>query len=369
MRRPCILRVMWTSAHALSLTKAQRADLEALVRSGRTPQRVAARAMIVLAAGKGQPVNAIAKEFAVSRPTVYLWRDRFQQAGVLGLMKDAPRPGRKRALSPDKVHAIVDATLRTTPPDATHWSVRTMAKAQGVSHAMVHRIWRAHGLQPHRVETFKLSRDPDFVKKLRDVVGVYLNPPEKALVFCVDEKPQVQALDRTAPVLPLRPGIPARQTHDYIRHGTTNLFAALNILDGTVLAHCAPRKRHTEFLTFLNRLDRAVPKRRQIHLILDNYSTHTHPKVEAWFAARPRYHRHFVPTSASWLNMIERWFAEITRKRIRRGTFRSLPDLIRAIEEYVTHHNRHAQPFIWTATAARILKKVRHCKEALETAH
>lgn len=364
-----MLRAMWQPAEALSLTPAQRADLEALVRSGKTPQRVAARAMIVLAAGDGKPIHAIAKEFDVSRPTVYLWRDRFQQAGVLGLMKDAPRPGRRQALTPEKVEAIVDATLHTLPPDATHWSVRTMAKAHGVSHAIVHRIWRAHGLQPHRVETFKLSRDPDFVKKLRDVVGVYLNPPDKALVFCVDEKPQVQALDRTEPVLPLRPGIPARQTHDYIRHGTTNLFAALNILDGKVLTRCAPRKRHTEFLAFLNQLDRSVPKRREIHLILDNYSTHTHPQVEAWFAEHPRYHRHFVPTSASWLNLVERWFAEITRKRIRRGTFRSLPDLIRAIEEYVTHHNRHAEPFIWTATAASILKKVRHCKEALETAH
>lgn len=360
---------MWKSAPALSLSSSQRADLDALVRSGKTPQRVVARAMIVLAAADGKPVNAIAQEFGVSRPTVYLWRDRFQQAGVLGLVKDAPRPGRRPALPATRIAAVVEATLQTTPPDATHWSVRTMAKAQGVSHAVVHRIWRAHGLQPHRVETFKLSRDPHFVKKLRDVVGVYLQPPDKALVFCVDEKPQVQAVDRTEPVLPLRAGIPARQTHDYIRHGTTNLFAALNVLDGTVLARCAPKKRHTEFLAFLQQLDRAVPKRRQIHLILDNYGTHTHPKVEKWFTAHPRYHRHFVPTSASWLNLVERWFADITRKRIRRGTFRSVPDLIRAIEEYVTHHNRHAEPFIWTATAATILRKVRHCKEALETAH
>jgi transposase len=360
---------MWKSAPALSLSQSQRADLDALVRSGKTPQRVVARALIVLAAADGKPVNAIAQEFGVSRPTVYLWRDRFQQAGVLGLVKDAPRPGRRPALPATRIAAVVEATLQTTPADATQWSVRTMAKAQGVSHSVVHRIWRAHGLQPHRVETFKLSRDPDFVKKLRDVVGVYLHPPDKALVFCVDEKPQVQALDRTEPVLPLREGIPARQTHDYIRHGTTNLFAALNVLDGTVLARCAPKKRHTEFLAFLQQLDRAVPKRRQVHLILDNYGTHTHPKVEAWFTAHPRYHRHFVPTSASWLNLVERWFAEITRKRIRRGTFRSLPDLIRAIEEYVTHHNRHAEPFIWTATAATILRKVRHCKEALETAH
>jgi transposase len=287
----------------------------------------------------------------------------------VGLLRDAPRPGRRAALPPERIAQVVEATLQTTPADATHWSVRTMAKAQGVSPAMVHRIWRGHHLQPHRVETFKLSRDPDFVKKVRDVVGVYLHPPDKALVFCVDEKPQVQALDRTEPVLPLRPGLPARQTHDYVRHGTTNLFAALNVLDGTVVARCAPKKRHTEFLAFLQQLNRAIPSRRTVHLILDNYGTHTHPKVEAWFAAHPRYHRHFVPTSASWLNLIERWFAEITRKRIRRGTFRSVPDLIRAIEDYVTHHNRHAEPFVWTASAATILRKVRHCKEALETGH
>lgn len=360
---------MWHPADALPLSSAQRADLNALVRSGKTPQRVVARALIILAAADGQPINAIARACGVSRPTVYLWRDRFQRAGLVGLLKDAPRPGRRPALAPEAIAQVVEATLHTTPLDATHWSVRTMATAQGLSHAVVHRIWRAHGLQPHRVETFKLSRDPEFVKKLRDVVGVYLHPPDKALVFCVDEKPQVQALDRTEPVLPLRPGIPARQTHDYIRHGTTNLFAALNVLDGTVLARCAPRKRHTEFVAFLQQLNRAVPKRGDIHLILDNYGTHTHPKVEDWFAAHPRYHRHFVPTSASWLNLVERWFAEITRKRIRRGTFRSLAELIRAIEEYVAHHNRHAEPFIWTATAALILRKVRHCKEALETAH
>ena len=353
---------MWKPAEALALSAAQRADLDTLVRSGKTPQRVVARAMIILAAAEGTAINAIARQFGVSRPTVYLWRDRFRQAGIVGLVKDAPRPGRRRGVPPDKVKAVVDATLHTTPPDATHWSVRTMAKAQGLSHAVVHRIWRAHGLQPHRVETFKLSRDPDFVKKLRDVVGVYLHPPAKALVFCIDEKPQIQALDRTEPLLPLHAGIPARQTNDYIRHGTTNLFAALNVLDGTVLARCAPRKRHTEFVAFLQLLNRSIPAGPEVHLILDNYGTHTHPTVDEWFAAHPRYHRHFVPTSTSWLNLIEHWFAEITRKRIRRGTFHSVPDLIRAIEEYVTHHNRHAQPFIWTATAATILRKVRHCK-------
>ena len=241
---------MWKPAAAVSLSSSQRTALEALVRGGKTPQRVAARAMIVLAAAEGRPINAIAQKFGVSRPTVYLWRDRFEAGGVLGLVKDARRPGRLPALSPKKIAAVVEATLQTTPPDATQWSVRTMAKAQGLSHAVVHRIWRAHGLQPHRVETFKLSRDPEFVKKLRDVVGLYLHPPDKALVFCVDEKPQVQALDRTEPVLPLRRGIPARQTHDDVRHGTTNLCAALTVLDGTVLARCAPKKRHAEFSPF-----------------------------------------------------------------------------------------------------------------------
>jgi DDE superfamily endonuclease/Winged helix-turn helix len=244
------------------------------------------RALIVLAAGSGQAINAIAKEFQVSRPTVYLWRERFEQAGVLGLVKDAPT-GTSEGVAPEKDpsdrgrHVAHHAAGCDALERAHH------GQGPGVSHAIVHRIWTAHGLQPHRVETFKLSRDPDFVLKLRDVVGVYLHPPDKALVFCVDEKPQVQALDRTEPVLPLRPGIRARQTHDYVRHGTTNLFAALNILDGTVLARCARRKRHTEFLAFLEQLDRSVAKRRKIHLILDNYSTHRHPNVEAWFAARP----------------------------------------------------------------------------------
>jgi len=360
---------MWSPAAPLRLTRKQQSDLEMLVGQGKTPQRVALRAMIVLASAEGKAVNAIAHELSVARPTVYLWRRRFEQAGVQGLLKDAPRAGRRPALTPQQIATVVEATLHTVPPDATQWSVRTMAKARGLSHAMVHRIWRAHNIQPHRVETFKLSRDPDFVRKLRDVVGVYLHPPDRALVFCVDEKPQIQALDRTQPLLPLRPGIPARQTHDYKRHGTTTLFAALNVLDGTVLAQCHPRKRHEEFLAFLTRLHQTIPARRQVHLILDNYGTHTHPTVEAWFAAHPRYHRHFVPTGASWLNLVERWFAEITRKRIRRGTFRSVPDLIRAIDDYVTHHNRHPEPFIWTAPATSILRKVRHCKEALETRH
>jgi transposase len=244
-----------------------------------------------------------------------------------------------------------------------------MARVHGVSAATVQRIWQAHGLQPHRVATFKLSRDPDFVRKLRDVVGLYLNPPDRALVLCVDEKSQIQALDRTQPSLPLRPGLAARQTHDYVRHGTTTLFAALNALDGTVIGCCQPRHRHIEFLAFLERVDRAVPRRREIRLVLDNYGTHKHPRVQAWFAARPRYHLHFTPTGASWLNLVDRWFAEITRKRLRRGAFRSVKDLERAIQQYLRENNKHPRLFIWTATAASIMRKIKHCKEALETVH
>jgi transposase len=321
----------------------------------------------VLGAAEGTPNNQLAKELGISRPTVLLWRERFAQAGVEGLLKDAPRPGRRRKFSAAKVEAIVNATLHTTPKDATQWSVRTMAKAQRVSPATVQRVWHAHGLQPHRVERFKLSSDPDFVRKLRDVVGLYLNPPDKALVLCVDEKSQIQALDRTQPALPLRPGIPARHTHDYVRHGTTNLFAALSLLDGSVIGTCYPNHRHTEVLAFLGQIDRSVSRRREVHLVMDNYGTHTHPKVQAWFAAHPRYHVHFVPKGASWLNLVERWFAEITRKRIRRGSFMSVPALEKAIRSYLREHNKNPRPFIWTASASSILRKVRRCKEALET--
>lgn len=360
---------MWKSAEALAVSVEDREWLMGLVRRGNTPQKVALRARVVLGAAAGQSNNSLAQELGISRPTVLLWRARYAATGILGLLKDAPRPGRRKRIGAAKVEAIVHSTLHRAPPDATHWSVRTMARTQRVSPATIHRIWQTHGLQPHRTETFKLSRDPDFVRKLRDVVGLYLNPPDKALVLCVDEKGQIQALDRTQPVLPLRPGIPARQTHDYVRHGTTTLFAALNVLQGTVIGTCLPRQRHVEFLAFLEKIERSTPRRRQIHMILDNYGTHTHPKVQAWFAAHPRYHLHFTPTGASWLNLVERWFAEITRKRIRRGTFRSVAALTQAIREYLREHNKHPRPFIWTATASNIMRKIKHCKEALETGH
>jgi len=360
---------MWTSAEALPLGSPDRELLEALVRGRNTAQKMVLRARIVLGAAEGHSNNRLAKQLGITRPTVLLWRKRYVQAGVSGLLKDAPRPGRRRRIGAGQVEAIVKATLHTTPRDATHWSSRSMAHAHRVSEATVRRIWRAHGLQPHRTQTFKLSRDPDFVRKLRDVVGLYLNPPDKALVLCVDEKGQIQALDRTQPVLPLRPGIPARQTHDYLRHGTTTLFVALNVLEGTVIGTCLPRQRHVEFLQFLERVERSTPRRRDIHMILDNYGTHTHLKVQAWFAAHPRYHLHFTPTGTSWQNLVERWFAEITRKRIRRGTFRSVAELTQAIYQYVRENNNNPRPFIWTATASNILRKIKHCKEALDAGH
>lgn len=360
---------MWKPAKALAVAPEDRALLEGLVRGRNTAQKVALRARIVLCAAEGQSNAGLAKQLGVTRPTVLVWRRRYAKAGVAGLLKDAPRPGRRKRIGAQQVAAIVNATLHTTPRAATHWSTRSMARAQGVSEATVRRIWHAHGLQPHRTETFKLSRDPHFVRKLRDVVGLYLNPPDKALVLCVDEKSQIQALDRTQPSLPLRPGIPARQTPDYVRHGTTTLFAALNVLDGTVIGHCQPRHRNTEFLAFLERVDRVVPRRREIHLILDNYGTHKHPRVQEWFAARPRYHLHFTPTGSSWLNLVDRWFAEITRKRIRRGAFRSVRELERAIYQYLRENNKHPRPFIWTATASTIMRKIKHCKEALDAGH
>ena len=369
MRPSYAVATMWKPATALRVPRRDRELLGFLSRAPKTPQRLAMRARIVLGAAAGRSINGLARELAVTRPTVLLWRRRYREAGVDGLLKDAPRPGRKKVILARKVAALVNATLHTTPTGATHWSTRTMARAQGVSEATVRRIWQAHGLHPHRVKTFKLSRDPEFVKTLRDVVGLYLNPPAKALVWCVDEKSQIQALDRTQPALPMRAGCAATRTHGYVRHGTTTLFAALNVLEGTVIGSCKPRHRHQEFLEFMTAVDRTVPRRREIHLILDNYGTHTHPTVTAWFAAHPRYHLHFVPTRSSWLNLVERWFAEITRKQIRRGTYRSVNQLIRAILRYLHQNNENPRPFVWTASAVTILRKVRHCQEALDAAH
>jgi transposase len=360
---------MFAPAKALHLDENQRKRLKQLADSGKTPQKIAMRARIVLGAGEGRANHAIAKELGISRPTVLLWRERFAERGVPGILKDAPRPGRRKGITPEVVKRVVDATLHTTPPGETHWSVRTMAKAQELSRMTVQRIWKQHRLRPDLLENFKFSNDPLFVEKLRDVVGLYLNPPEHALVLSVDEKSQIQALDRTQPLLPLRPGIPARQTHDYKRHGTTTLFAALNMLDGSVIGQCLPRHRAKEFVKFLKQIDEQTPADLDLHLIVDNYSTHKSPPVKRWLAKHPRFHLHFIPTGSSWLNMVERWFGQITQKRIRRGTFKSVPQLIAAIMEYLQHHNADPKPFVWTKDADMILANINRCKEALGTAH
>jgi transposase len=360
---------MWKPTAALPMSLEQKRTLEAWVRARNTPQTVALRARICLLASEGMPNNAIAKRLETSRPTVLLWRKRFKERGVLGLSEEAPKGPSKRRLSRSKVDEIVQATLHTKPPGATHWSVRTMAKAQGVSHSTVTRIWQAHGLKPHRVKTFKLSKDKRFVEKLTDVVGLYLNPPDKAMVLCVDEKSQIQALDRTQPGLPMKKGRCGTMTHDYKRNGTTTLFAALNVLDGTVIGSCYPRHRHEEFLKFLRKIDRETPDGMNLHLIVDNYGTHKHPNVKTWLSKHKRFHLHFIPTSSSWLNLIERWFGKITQKRIRRGVFHSVPDLIAAIEEYIGLNNQDPKPFVWTKKVDEIIRKVNRCKAIMETLH
>lgn len=356
-------------AKPLIISEADRKTLATWIKAPTSPQRVVMRARIVLLAAEGKPNKHIAVEMSVSRPTVLLWRERFAKGGAAALLEDAPGRGRKPSIPAEKVKQIVDATTQTTPEGATHWSRRTMAKAQGVSSTTVHRIWDAHGLQPHRVQIFKVSRDKRFVEKLTDVVGVYMNPPDKAVVLCVDEKSQIQALDRTQPSLPMKKGRCGTMTHDYKRNGTTTLFAALNVLDGTVIGDCYSRHRHTEFLKFLRKIDRETLPELDLHLILDNYGTHNHPKVKAWLAKRPRFNLHFTPTSASWLNLVERWFRELTEKRLRRGVFRSVPALITAIEEYIRVNNTTPKPFVWTASVEKILGKVNKYKAILETLH
>ena len=360
---------MKNAATPLSMSVEQRSRLEAWVRAKTTAQRVVFRSRICLLAADGLSNTAIADQMNTSRPTVLLWRKRFQEQGPAGLAQNTPKGPSPKRLDRDKVRAIVEATLHSVPSDATHWSTRTMAEAQGVSNATVARIWKAHGLQPHRVKTFKLSKDKRFVEKLTDVVGIYLDPPDKALVLCVDEKSQVQALDRTQPGLPLKKGRCGTMTHDYKRNGTTCLFAALNVLEGTVIGSCYPRHRNIEFLKFLRRINRETPKKLDLHLILDNYGTHTHPNVKKWLEKHSRFHLHFTPTSSSWVNLIERWFAEITRKRIRRGVFKSVPDLIAAIDDFIKSHNENPTTFVWTKKVDQILDKVNRCKAVMETLH
>jgi transposase len=358
---------MTAPALPLSMTDGQREVLETLVRSHTAPVRQVRRAQVLLLAGEGVPNVEIAERCEVSRPTVLAWRKQFQTQGLTRFGEVAKGRGAKPTIPEQTIAQIVQLTTQTTPEGATHWSVRAMAKRVGVSPASVQRIWSQLGLKPHLVQTFKVSTDPRFSEKLVDVVGLYLNPPDKAMVFCFDEKSQVQALDRTQPSLPLKPGRAGTMTHDYKRHATTTLFAALDVVTGTVIGKCFNRHRHDEFLRFLRLVDTQVPRGLQVHMILDNYGTHSHPDVKTWLAKHPRFHLHFTPTSSSWLNMVERFFATITDKAIRRGVFHSVNDLITAIEEYLHVHNNDPVPFVWTATAEDILAKVARARTKLKT--
>ncbi len=353
-------------AAALELTAGQRGTLERLGGARSAPHQQVQRAQVLLLAGEGVANIDIAQRVGVSVVTVRAWRERFARAGLADLGVVRAGRGRKAEISQEQVEAIVHATLHEKPPGETHWSCRSMADAKGVSPATVQRIWSARDLKPHKVKTFKLSNDKRFEEKLIDVVGLYLNPPENAIVMCMDEKSQIQALDRTQPSLPMKPGRAGTMTHDYKRNGTTTLFAALDVLSGEVIGSCLPRHRHTEFLKFLRTIDREVPKGLQIHLILDNYGTHKHENVNKWLAKHPRFHLHFIPTSSSWLNMVERWFGKLTDKAIRRGVFHSVPDLIAAIETYLQANNTNPEPFVWTATTQEILAKVRRGRIALD---
>ena len=356
------------SAPRITLSDEQRAILSRWSRGRSTPVRLMQRAKIVLLAAEGKMNKDIASELGIMPNTVVRWRQRFFDGGLAAIEKDRPRGGRKPTQRDAVARKIIEMTTQTRPANATHWSGRTLAAALGIDKSMVWRVWKANGLKPHLSRTFKVSNDPQFVEKVIDVVGLYLDPPDRALVFCVDEKSQIQALDRTQPGLPLKKGRCGTMTHDYKRHGTTTLFAALELAEGTLIGQCMPRHRHQEFLKFLRLLDAQTPAELDLHLILDNYCMHKHAKVEAWLKRHPRFHLHFTPTSSSWMNLIERWFREITDKRIRRGAFRSVRELRKAIMEYIDYHNASPKPFVWTAPAERILEKVRRAREVLKNA-
>lgn len=355
----------------LSLSDDERQTLQQWARRPKSAQRLALRAGIVLACASGLTNTAVARQMRVTLPTVGKWRSRFLEDRLEGLV-DEPRPGAPRSITDRQVEEVITRTLESKPEAATHWSTRGMAEVTGLSRSAILRIWHAFGLQPHRTATFKLSSDPLFVDKVRDVVGLYLSPPDRAIVLCVDEKSQVQALDRTQPLLPLQPGQAERHTHDYARHGTTSLFAALNVATGRIIGACHSRHRQQEFVKFLDLIDAQVPQQPgvTIHLVMDNYGTHKTPRVKRWFQRHPGYHLHFVPTGSSWLNQVERFFAEITEKRIRRGAFRSVEALEQAIMEYLDRHNENPKPFLWTATADTILARVaRICERTSESGH
>lgn len=346
------------------LTPEMRRDLEDWSRSRSHPHGLVRRAQIILMAAEGLNNKTIGQSVGLSGSMVGMWRKRFLAQGLAGLY-DEPRPGGPRSISDQQVAALIRKTLKTKPTDGTHWSCRSIAAETKLSKSTVHRVWRAFGIQPHRQKHFKLSTDPFFVEKVRDIVGLYLNPPDKALVLCVDEKSQIQALDRTQPMLPLGLGYVEGVTHDYVRHGTTTLYAALDVSTGQVLTHCTKHHRHQEFLKFLRQIDKSVPTDLDVHLIVDNYATHKHPKVRRWVAARPRFHVHYTPTYSSWLNQVEIWFNLITQRAIRRGSFRSVKDLVATIDNFVNHYNKRSTPFVWTATADSILQKVKRLCEVI----
>jgi transposase len=354
---------------SIRLSPEDRAALEGWVANRNSPQKWVWRARIVLMWAQGDGVTTIVRATGKTKRTAYRWRDRYIARGIEGLKRDASRPSRKPPLSAEVIKRVVDMTLHQKPPAGTHWSVRKLAKVVGLSPSSVQRIWAAHGLKPHLTKKFKLSNDKAFVEKVQDVVGLYLDPPDRALVLCVDEKSQIQALDRTQPGLPIKKGRAGTMTHDYKRNGTTTLFAALDVATGKVIGECMPRHRHQEFLRFLRTIDRNTPKHFALDLVVDNYATHKHPKVKAWLARHKRFRLHFTPTSASWLNQVERFFGLITDDAIRRGVFKSVTDLNTAIEAYLEHHNANPKPFIWTAKAADILEKVARGRRVLESQH
>ena len=358
---------MFAPAASIALQESQIQQLTRLARAGTTTQRVARRCRVILLAHEGRSNHAISQQLGLSRPTVNATRAAFLRGGIEAIRRDRKRKRSRRVLSKELEQRILDTTLKSKPPDGTHWSVRGMAQRLGVSRMLVQRVWQRFDVQPHRVERFKLSHDPHFDEKVRDVVGLYLDPPDQALVLCVDEKSQIQALDRTRPILPLRPGLPERQTHDYKRHGTTTLFAAFNIMTGKVIGSCLSRHRGKEFVKFLHQLEQDVPADLDVHIILDNYSTHKSALVQTWLKPkkRRRFHFHFTPTSSSWLNQVERWFGLITDRMIRRGTFCSVRELETAIYQWLATWNDKPKPFVWKATADVILDKVRRCREAI----
>jgi len=350
----------------VNLSESEVARLEQWIRSGSTPQQVVLRCRIILAAASGEQDKQIAGTLGIKRRMAARWRHRARQQGIGCVWEIAPGRGRKARIGATKIAKIVEDTLHTHPPGATHWSTRTLAVAHGVSKNTVHRLWQDQNLKPHLRRSFKLSRDPRFLEKLTDVVGVYLTPPQNAVVLCVDEKSQIQALDRTQPGLPLKRGRCGTFTHDYKRHGTTTLFAALQMAEGRVIGECYPRHRHQEFLRFLRRLDTEFPEKTSLHLILDNYGTHGHEQVRRWLAKHPRFVLHFIPTSSSWLNLVERWFEELSEKAVRRGVFHSVAELQQAIIDFLTAWNANPKPFVWTASIEKILEKIAKCKRRLE---